>query len=69
MVPLDNVNGALVPLLHWRSGIVGSDESASLPIPQVWTLSGVAELVVRSGFWPSWLNGDLTGLGPRDLVL
>jgi hypothetical protein len=58
-----------VPLPHWCSCIIGTVESVSLPVPLVWTLGGVAGLVVRSGFRPWWQNADLAGLGPRDIVL
>ncbi len=58
-----------MPLPQWRSGVMGSVGSASLPVPFAWILGGVAGLVVGSGLLPWWQNAELAWPGIRDLVL
>ncbi len=69
LVPLYTADCAIVPLPHWRSGIMGSVGSASLPVPLAWILGGAAGLVVGPGLWPWWQNTDLEWPGIQDLVL
>jgi hypothetical protein len=69
LVLLDTVDCALVPLPQWHSGIMGSVESASIPVPLAWIHVCVDGLAVGSGLRPWWQNADLSWLGIRDLVL